>query len=117
MKGAIRIVDSEFRGNGKCEAACAHGIYINGIDRLDIEHSRFLDQHVGHHIKSRARSTVLIDNDIADGSSGDSSYLIDIPNGGVQHAAVTGVAMPGDGRFEKVAGHAQGAVGIDDAWR
>jgi Right handed beta helix region len=78
----IRIVDSDFRGNGKCEGQCAHGIYVNGIDRLDIEHSRFVDQHVGHHIKSRARSTVLIDNDIGDGPNGNSSYLVDIPNGG-----------------------------------
>ncbi|HME20330.1 MAG TPA: right-handed parallel beta-helix repeat-containing protein [Acetobacteraceae bacterium] len=78
----IRIVDSEFRGNGKCDEQCAHGIYVNVIDRLEIEHSRFIDQHVGHHIKSRARNTVLIDNDIADGPNGNSSYLVDIPNGG-----------------------------------
>ena len=52
----IRIVDSEFRGNAKCEAQCAHGIYVNAIDRLEIEHSRFIDQHIGHHIKSRART-------------------------------------------------------------
>ena len=78
----IRIVDSEFRGNAKCEAQCAHGIYVNAIDRLEIEHSRFIDQHIGHHIKSRARNTVLIDNDIADGPNGNSSYLVDIPNGG-----------------------------------
>lgn len=78
----IRITDSEFRGNGKCEGQCAHGIYVGMIERLVVEHSRFFDQHVGHHIKSRALHTVLIDNDIADGPTGNSSYLIDIPNGG-----------------------------------
>jgi hypothetical protein len=78
----IRITDSEFRGNGRCDPVCAHGIYVNGIDKLDIERSRFTDQHVGHHIKSRALNTVLIDNDINDGTDGDSSYLVDIPNGG-----------------------------------
>jgi Right handed beta helix region len=78
----IRITDSLFHGNGKCASMCAHGIYVNRIDRLEVEHSRFIDQHVGHHIKSRARNTVLIDNDIADGPDGDSSYLIDVPNGG-----------------------------------
>ena len=78
----IRIVDSEFRGNGKCEGQCAHGIYVSAIDRLEIEHSRFFDQHVGHHIKSRARRTTLIGNEIADGPNGNSSYLVDIPNGG-----------------------------------
>jgi len=78
----VRITDSEFRGNGKCEGPCAHGMYINPVDRLEVRHSRFVDQHIGHHIKSRARNTVLVDNDIADGPDGDSSYLIDIPNGG-----------------------------------
>ena len=78
----IRIVDSEFRGNGKCDQQCAHGIYVDAIDRLEVEHSRFADQHVGHHIKSRAQHTVLIDNDIVDGPEGNSSYLVDVPNGG-----------------------------------
>jgi hypothetical protein len=78
----IRIFDSEFRGNGKCEGACAHGIYVGVIDRLDIERCHFVDQHVGHHIKSRALRTILIDNDIADGPAGNSSYLVDISNGG-----------------------------------
>jgi Right handed beta helix region len=79
---SIRITDSEFRGNGKCDPLCAHGIYVNGIALLDVEHSRFFDQHVGHHIKSRALRTVLIGNDITDGPVGNSSYLVDIPNGG-----------------------------------
>ncbi len=78
----IRIIDSEFRGNGKCSPQCAHGIYVNAIDRLEIQRSHFIDQHVGHHIKSRARQTVLTDNDIADGPNGTSSYLVDVPNGG-----------------------------------
>ena len=80
--GTIRILDSEFRGNGKCEIACAHGVYAGAVSLLDVEHSRFFDQHVGHHIKSRALRTILIDNDIADGPEGNSSYLVDIPNGG-----------------------------------
>ena len=78
----IRIVDSEFRGNGKCEGQCAHGIYIGVIDRLEVEHSRFVDQRAGHHVKSRARNTMLTGNVIADGPNGNSSYLVDIPNGG-----------------------------------
>ncbi len=80
--GTIRILDSEFLGNGECSPLCAHGIYVGAIDKLDIERSRFADQHIGHHIKSRALDTVLIDNDIADGPEGDSSYLVDISNGG-----------------------------------
>ena len=78
----VRISDSEFRGNGKCQPQCAHGIYINAVDKLEVERSRFIDQHVGHHIKSRALNTVLVGNDISDGPNGNSSYLVDVPNGG-----------------------------------
>jgi len=80
--GTIRILDSEFHGNGKCDPQCAHGVYVGGIDRLDIERSRFVEQHEGHQIKSRALHTVLINNYIADGPDGNSSYLVDISNGG-----------------------------------
>jgi hypothetical protein len=80
--GTIRILDSEFRGNGKCDPHCAHGVYVNNVELLDIEHSRFINQHQGHHIKSRALRTVLIGNDISDGPTGNSSYLVDISNGG-----------------------------------
>lgn len=78
----VRILDSEFRGNGKCEGSCAHGIYVGPIDLLDVERSRFSDTHVGHHVKSRALRTLLIGNTITDGPTGTSSYLVDIPNGG-----------------------------------
>lgn len=80
--GTIRVLGSEFRGNGKCAPKCAHGIYVGTIGMLDIERSRFLGQHEGHHVKSRALRTVLIGNSIADGPAGNSSYLVDVPNGG-----------------------------------
>ena len=78
----IRIVDSEFRGNGGCIGACAHAVYAGNIGLLDVEDSRFTDTHVGHDIKSRALRTVLRGNDISDGPDGNASYLVDIPNGG-----------------------------------
>jgi hypothetical protein len=78
----IRILDSEFRGNGVCARECAHGIYINQVALLDVERSLFIDQHIGHQIKSRASRTVLIDDTIMDGPDGTSSYLVDLPNGG-----------------------------------
>ncbi len=78
----IRVLDSEFRDNGVCARECAHGIYIGHIALLDIERSRFVDQHIGHHIKSRALHTMLIDDTITDGPDGTSSYLVDLPNGG-----------------------------------
>ena len=81
-QSAIRISDSEFIGNGKCEGNCAHGVYVGFIALLHIEHSRFSDTKVGHHVKSRALRTELIGNEIADGQKGTASYLVDIPSGG-----------------------------------
>jgi hypothetical protein len=79
----LRITDSAFIGNGSCIAACAHGVYAGApIFLLDIEHCVFLDTKSAHHIKSRARNTVVRDSRIEDGPDGTSSYLIDVPNGG-----------------------------------
>ena len=80
--GTILVRGSEFRGNGTCEAACAHAIYAGRIGLLRVERSRFSGTHQGHDIKSRARRTELIDNVIEDGPHGSSSYLVDMPNGG-----------------------------------
>lgn len=91
--GAIAVRDSYFRGNGNCIAACAHGIYVGRIALLHVEHSEFVAQHVGHHIKSRALRTEIVDNRIQDGPDGSSSYLLDLPNGGA-------ILISGN-RFEK----------------
>lgn len=81
-QSTIRIVESEFAGNGSCAKDCAHGVYIGAVGRLHIERSRFLANRFGHHIKSRALVTELIGNDILDGDKGTTSYLVDVPNGG-----------------------------------
>jgi hypothetical protein len=79
----LRITDSEFVGNGACIDACAHGVYAGApIFLLDIERCVFLATKIAHHIKSRARNTIILDSRIEDGPTGTSSYLIDIPNGG-----------------------------------
>jgi len=78
----ITIRNSYFSGNGNCIAACAHGIYANHIALLRVENSEFIEQHVGHHIKSRAARTEIVNNKVQDGPDGSSSYLVDLPNGG-----------------------------------
>lgn len=79
----LRVVASEFRGNGSCEGACAHAIYAGRpLALLDVERCVFADTHFGHHVKSRARSTLVIGSRIEDGPAGNSSYLIELPNGG-----------------------------------
>ena len=79
----IRINGSEFRDNGSCAQQCAHGIYIGHVAAVLVEGSRFYGTREGHHLKSRARRTEIVGNVIVDGPRGSSSYLIDIPNGGV----------------------------------
>jgi len=78
----ILIKNSTFRNNGNCIAACAHGIYAGHIALLRVENCKFEAQHVGHHIKSRAARTEIIDNSVQDGPDGSASYLVDLPNGG-----------------------------------
>jgi hypothetical protein len=81
-RSTVTIRDSVFERNGFCGNACAHGIYINLVRLLRVERCRYFGQREGHHIKSRAARTEILDNDIDDGPDGNSSYLIDIPYGG-----------------------------------
>jgi hypothetical protein len=80
--GTIRITGSTFEQNGKCDNGCAHGLYVGSLRLLHIENSRFFNQHVGHHIKSRAARTEVINTTIEDGPEGTASYLIEVPIGG-----------------------------------
>lgn len=81
-RSTILIKDSEFVGNGVCNPTCAHGIYVGHIALLRVERSTFSRTKEGHHIKSRAYRTELVDDAIADGPNGTASYLVDVPNGG-----------------------------------
>jgi hypothetical protein len=79
----LRIVDSAFIGNGACIDACAHAVYAGApIYLLDIEHCVFRDTRIAHHVKSRARNTIVRNSIIEDGPDGTSSYLIEVPDGG-----------------------------------
>jgi len=82
--GTITIKDSEFVKNGNCanSGGCAHAIYVGEVDLLHVEHSKFSNTQQGHHIKSRALRTEVINCDIRDGADGTASYLVEIPNGG-----------------------------------
>jgi hypothetical protein len=79
---SIRVENSSFVRNGTCERACAHAIYVGPADLLRVEHSSFTDTFEGHHIKSRARRTEVLNCIISDTDEGTASQLVDIPNGG-----------------------------------
>ena len=79
----VRVVRSLFRDNGACLGQCAHALYLGQeIARLEVLNSDFQDTHVGHHIKSKARLTIVRDSTIQDGTKGNASYLIELPFGG-----------------------------------
>lgn len=78
----IIVRGSVFTRNGKCDPDCTHGIYIGTIELLQVSNSVFLQQYVGHHIKSRALRTELVGNTIKDGPTGTASFAVDLPNGG-----------------------------------
>ena len=83
MRGFLVVEQSTFDSNGKCKPACAHALYVSGkADRVIIRKSRFINTHRGHHIKSRARYTEVTGSDFSDGDKGNSSYAIDISDGG-----------------------------------
>lgn len=77
----VTVTNSEFAFNGAGDGY-THGLYAGHIGKLTVINSYFHDTQVGHQIKSRAASTDIEGNYIADGSNGSASYSIDVPNGG-----------------------------------
>lgn len=80
--GDVLIEYSEFADNGYGDGF-SHNIYILDAERFMLRHSYIHHAHVGHNVKSRARENYIYYNRIMDEDSGDSSYAIDIPNGGL----------------------------------
>lgn len=80
--GVLTIEDSAFIGNGALVGECAHGIYAGRLALVSIRRTVFEGTRICHHVKSRALRTEILDSRIIDGPEGDSSYLVDIPNGG-----------------------------------
>ena len=80
--GDVVVEYSEFSNNGFGDGF-SHNIYILGADRFTLRHSYVHHARVGHNVKSRARENFIFYNRIMDESGGNSSYLLDIPNGGL----------------------------------
>jgi hypothetical protein len=57
-------------------------MYIENVDLLRVENSRFSNTRQAHSIKSRALRTEVTGCTITDGPDGTSSFLIEVPNGG-----------------------------------
>ena len=80
----ITIEYCEFADNGFGDGL-THNIYVNHIETFILRFSYVHHAIVGHNVKSRAQNNVIQYNRIMDESTGNASYLIDIPNGGNTH--------------------------------
>jgi hypothetical protein len=77
----VEIDECEVFDNGTVTGQ-THGLYIGVIDRFVCTRSRFRNTRIGHHIKSRARATIVRDCEIGQDFDGNESYNVDIPIGG-----------------------------------
>lgn len=87
QRGALTLQRAVFIGNGVGDPALregygyTHQLYAAG-DRLTVLESLFAAGRTGHHIKSRARVTVVENSYLLDGPEGTASYTVDAAEGG-----------------------------------
>jgi hypothetical protein len=84
--GNVLIEYSEFARNGGCEPGfgCSHNMYMDAA-RFTLRYSYSHHARIGHLVKSRARENYILYNRIMDEADGTSSYVIDLPNGGLSY--------------------------------
>ena len=77
----VTVEKCVFRGNGAGDGY-SHNIYIGEVAKFVFADS--VSDHAlgGHCLKSRARETIVRDSVFDDGEDGESSYLVNFPNGG-----------------------------------
>ncbi len=86
----ILIEHSEFAYNGYGDGY-SHNMYISRVKSFTLRYSYVHHANVGHQVKSRAESNTITFNRLMDERSGNSSYLIDLPNDG--NAYIVGNVM------------------------
>jgi len=59
-----------------------HALYIGRVTKLVCTRSRFRDTRIGHHLKSRAATTIVRDCELGTDFEGTESYNLDFENGG-----------------------------------
>ncbi|MHB1844789.1 MAG: right-handed parallel beta-helix repeat-containing protein [Deltaproteobacteria bacterium] len=82
--GTILVESSEFSHNGAGDGY-SHNLYINDFASFTMQFSYSHDGNVGHLVKSRAYTTLLLYNRITDEDGGTASYEVDLPNGGTAY--------------------------------
>lgn len=80
-ESTVTVEKCRFRANG-AGTGYSHNLYIGAVKKLVFK-SSFSDHALkGHNLKSRAHETVILDSVFDDGEDGESSYLVNCPNGG-----------------------------------
>ncbi len=82
-KARLSIENTQFGLAPRVEGGLPHLLNVGRIARLDVTGSRFQQGFEGHMIKSRARESFIGYSFLHDGSTGGSSYEIDLPAGGL----------------------------------
>ena len=80
----IVIEYSEFARNGGGTGQ-THNMYIGGVRSFTLRYSYSHHARVGHNVKSRAARNFILYNRIMDETTGNSSYDIDLSNGGLSY--------------------------------
>ncbi|MBL8470568.1 MAG: right-handed parallel beta-helix repeat-containing protein [Rhodocyclaceae bacterium] len=80
----VLVEYSEFARSGGASRN-PHGIYIGRIARFTLRASYLHHARVGHNLKSRAKTSYILYNRIMDEADGKSSYVLDLPDGGVAY--------------------------------
>ena len=79
--GTIDIQYSEFNHNSYGDGY-SHNLYVGRVSKLIFKFNYSHHSSIGHNLKSRAQENYILYNRIMDEQTGDSSRLIDLPNGG-----------------------------------
>ena len=93
----IIVEHSEFAYNGAGEGQ-SHNIYVGHVHSLTVKFSYLHHAKIGHNLKSRAFINRILYNRIMDEAEGNSSYVVNLPNGGISY--VIGNAMQQGHRTE-----------------
>lgn len=80
----VVVEHTEFDGNGHGDGQ-SHNIYIGTVSKFVFRFNYSHHARIGHQVKSRAAVNQILFNRLSDESDGTSSYLLDLPAGGVAH--------------------------------
>jgi len=80
-RSTVTVEKCRFRGNGRGDGY-SHNLYVGAVKKLVFRDSASDHALRGHALKSRARETEILDSVFDDGGDGESSYLVNCPNGG-----------------------------------